>query len=210
MLRYHRSQRQSGKWRHDLQGRVQLDLVDTAPDDQHTRVYDGIVYQRSQRNTQAFARFHPDYACIAQALFEFVDGEVPYSIENQETLMSMSCIPSILSAIVNDRERLGPEMSPQFGALALRCACPQPGCGRGNVYSTRPNGDTVIMFQCPDHGAHAVPLSDPETVKRLEFNTPLRNLVRTIAYAEDTLSSQKLGAATGASQTLRFRVTGAD
>jgi hypothetical protein len=44
-------------------------------------------------------RFLPDYEYIIQAQFEFVDCEVPYSIENQETLMSMgvsqaSCLRS--------------------------------------------------------------------------------------------------------------------
>jgi hypothetical protein len=152
MLRYHRSQRENARWRHDLQVHVQFNLVDTAPDHQRTRIQDGIVYQRSQRDTQAMERFLPDYEYIVQALFGFVGCEVPYSIENQETLMGMDCIPSIVSAIVKDRERLGKEMSPQFGALAIRCACPQPRCGyaekhgRANVYSTLLNGDSHFVL----------------------------------------------------------------
>jgi hypothetical protein len=81
--------------------------------------------------------------------------------------------------------------------LAMRCACPHEGCGlaekhgRKNQYSVDASGVATISFYCPDHGYHSVTTSNRADVARLEFNTPLRNLVRAFAFGFHTADSRK-------------------
>jgi hypothetical protein len=161
---------------------VQLDVVDTCPVDSESREFDGVKYQRSQRFTNAFHALLPDYEEIMKSASDFV-GKIPYRMWNQETLMTMRCISHIVGVLVQDRERLGPELAPETGALAMRCACPHEGCGlvekhgRLNHYTTSFSGAVVIEFYCPHHGYHSVDASNAEEVARIVFNAPLRNLV---------------------------------
>src|SRR5204863_9026296 len=83
-------------------------------------------------------------------------------------------------------ERLGPELSPDTGKLAIRAACPVCGVadkhGIGNSYD---ENEGIIEFHCPQHGSHLVDLHNTADASRLEFNTPLRNLVRALVFASD-------------------------
>jgi hypothetical protein len=109
----------------------------------------------------------------------------------------MPGISCIIDAIVGDRERLGLEIAPRAQVLAMRCACPREGCGlaekhgRKNQYSADTSGVATISFHCPDHGYHSVTTSNPADIPRLEFNTPLRNLVRAFAFGFHTAESKK-------------------
>ena len=67
---------------------------------------------------------------------------------------------------------------------------------------------TTIRFHCPTHGAHTVCLENLDEIARLELNTPLRNLTRTLAYLEDTGLS--VDPSTGIPTRVHMRVTGAD
>jgi hypothetical protein len=102
----------------DLEVVVQLDLVDTCPVDSESCEYDGVKYQRSQRFTNAFQAFLLDYEEIMKSASDFVGG-IPYRVRNQETLMSMHSISHIVGVLVLDRKRLGPELAPETGALAM-------------------------------------------------------------------------------------------
>jgi hypothetical protein len=42
---------------------------------------------------------------------------------------------------------------------------------------------------CPDHGEHHIDLTSPHELERLEFNTPLRNLIRILLCSRDTDTS---------------------
>lgn len=214
-------------WIDDLEIIIHVDLVDTAPHNASGCEYDGISYQRSQRYTQAHHTLLPDYEEIIQSAADFVGG-IPYEFTNQKSLTTMPSIPRIIDALVQERERLGPELAPTTQVLAMRCACPHEGCGlaekhgRKNQYSVdAASGIATISFYCPDHGYHSVTTSNPADVDRLEFNTPLRNLVRAFAFGIDTIESRKAGgsnpppALTGmemkkARERVHLRVTGSD
>lgn len=139
----------------------------------------------------------------------------------------MQSIPRIINALVQDRERLGPELAPTTQVLAMRCACPHEGCGlaekhgRKNQYSVdAASGIATISFYCPDHGYHSVTTSNPTDVARLEFNTPLRNLVRAFAFG-DTIERRKAAGSSSltavaemevekARERVHMRATGSD
>ena len=57
--------------------------------------------------------------------------------------------------------------------------------------------ESTIKFQCPEHGPYTLNLSDPQDIQKLEFNTPLRNILRAKVFARDPDASW-------------IRVTGAD
>ena len=208
-------------WIDNFEVLVQLDIVDTAPDNNWGCVLDGIAYQRSQRFTKAYHGLLPDYEEVMKSAAEFAGG-IPYRVEIQKTVTNMPSLPRIIEAIVKDRERLGPELGPETGVLAMRCACPHEKCGlaekhgRKNKYSITTSGAAVVEFYCPHHGYHSVMTSNPEEVAKLEFNTPLRNLVRTFAYGIQTAESQQAARNvvqsedTPVREQLHMRVTGSD
>ena len=166
---------------------VSLDLVDTAPSDQLT--IDGLRYQRSLRFTREMDKYMPDFIEILDVL-EKRTG-VQYRVRTQAEFLGGPFIPAALHQIVRDRDILGPSFSPNTGKLAIRAACPHDGCGltdKGgarNVYSYSDDGESTIEFQCPEHGPYKLSLSDPQQVQRLEFNTPLRNILRAKVFARD-------------------------
>jgi len=105
------------------------------------------------------------------------------------------------------------QLSPRYGTLAIRAACPHPDCGltekhgRLNTYDLgaddrdvediKQNSDITITFHCPHHGAHTITTSQPGDIARLEANPPVRNLVRSMSHLLDTT-------------THHLRVTGSD
>ncbi|CUS15374.1 unnamed protein product [Tuber aestivum] len=209
-------------WIDNFEVLVQLDVVDTAPHNEEGCVRDGINYQRSQRFTKAYYRLLPHYEEIMESAAAFVGGCIPYKFTNQETVARIPSVPRIIEAIVRDRERLGRELAPETGALAMRSACPHERCGLAekhgikNKYSITSSGSAIIEFYCPDHGYHSVDSSNPDEVARLEFNTPLRNLVRTFAYGIQTTESRGAAHDAGAHggtptrELIHMRVTGSD
>ncbi|KIY47497.1 hypothetical protein FISHEDRAFT_45225 [Fistulina hepatica ATCC 64428] len=216
--------RKLNEGRGSLEVIVSLDLVDTAPDDAKTEDINGVRYQRSHRATRAMDTFLPDYDDLMNKLLEYVGGDIRIQKTRQADLLSRPTVPSILKAIIQDRDVLGFKLAPGAGRLGLRAACPKAECGRADKYAVRTtyapeasflsrlfhaffpgNGTSrqnTITFQCHEHGPYNVSLDSPKDVARLELNTPLRNLVRTYADGLDTLHSK--------GKETHLRVTGAD
>ena len=176
---------------HDRNVLVSLDLVDTAPSDQLT--INGLRYQRSLRFTREMDKYMPDFIEILDALSKRTG--VTYRVRTQTDFLGGPFIPTALHQIVRDRDILGPSFSPKTGQLAIRAACPHARCGltdkdgARNVYSYSDDGESTIEFYCPEHGPYMLSLSDPQQVQRLEFNTPLRNILRAKVFARDPDSS---------------------
>ena len=63
-------------WADSLRAIVQLDLVDTAPDNSRTIVRDGITYQQSHRATGAMHAFLADYHALLAELSPFTHGTI--------------------------------------------------------------------------------------------------------------------------------------
>ncbi|KAI0796725.1 hypothetical protein C8Q75DRAFT_802410 [Abortiporus biennis] len=200
----------TGQSAHDLSVNVQLDLVDTCPDDNANLGEDAYRCQRSHRFTESYIT-NKDFLDY-QGLLKTLSGRygVSYIIKYQKDLLALPGTPSIIRNILNNRDRISTEISPQKISLGLRCACPVKDCGLSDKHGVRneyniAQDHTTITFCCPIHGPHTITLEKPDEIIRLEMNTPLRNLVRTLAYSEIS--------ATSTSQETRefhLRVTGAD
>lgn len=193
----------------ECQGRkvnVVLDLVDTAPSPFEKDAEGGSTvpegYQRSLRDSNRAggngSKHLPAYKNIMEELAALT-GDTPGEVKTQTDLNRNINTPRIVQAIVQNRDLLGPLLCPKRGRICLRAACPVADCGLAdkhaafNDYSI-PN---LVSFRCPVHGNHFVDLTSPDEVARLEFNTPLRNLVRNFVFALDTTA-------------LHIRVTGSD
>lgn len=162
---------------------VEIMFVDTAPAQGHEVKVDGIHYQKSYRDVPgALERHLADYLEVFQHLSSW--SGVPFTTAFQSDFFTASAMPSLVRYVVACRARLGPQLSPKYGTLALRASCPSCGLaekhGCLNEYS-----DASITFHCPRHGAHSMRLSRPEEVARLEANAPTRNLLRSMSHLLD-------------------------
>ncbi|KAI0878342.1 hypothetical protein GGS24DRAFT_496893 [Hypoxylon argillaceum] len=182
---------------------VLITFVDTAPVTNQGFESQGIQYQRSYRDVpEAITKYMADYEEVLGYLSEW--SRIPFHKAVQSDLFSNPSMPSLVNYIVSQRDTLGPQLSPKYGTLAIRSACPEPGCGlvekhgRLNEYQAVDNEDLgAITFSCPYHGKYTIQLSRREEVARLEANTPTRNLLRSMSHLLDT-------------SVHHIRVTGAD
>lgn len=191
---------------------VEITFVDTAPVHGHKTEIDGIQYQKSYRDVPGALNTHmADYKQVLHLLSIWSD--IPFTTAFQSDFFSHPTIPSLLRYIITYHDFLGHQLSPKYGTLALRAACPIPGCGlaekhgRLNVYNYNSNHqtrntssatpDATITFHCPHHGPHTICISEPADVARLEANAPARNLIRSMSQLLD-------------SSAHHVRITGAD
>jgi hypothetical protein len=176
---------------------ISLDFVDSAPDNEAKDVPLG--YQKSHKFSGRMEMYMGDYSEVMDT-FSRLAGSVPWTRTFQGDLNSQSAISAVVRAIVAEREVVGPMLSPKNKKLPLRAACPHEGCGltdklgKFNEYCA---DESRITFLCPRHGKHSICLDDPAECARLEYNTPLRNLIRNLVWGMDT-------------STIHMRVTGSD
>lgn len=176
---------------------VEITFVDTAPVPSSHSEVNGITYQQSYRDVPgALATYMDDYRDALGKMAQW--SGVPFQTRFQSDFFAHPAVPGLVAWMVAHRGRLAAQLSPKYSALALRAACPIPGCGlaekhgRLNEYTT-----DSITFHCPRHGRHAIRLGEPSEVARLEANAPTRNLVRSMTHVLDGV-------------THHVRITGAD
>lgn len=189
---------------------VEITFVDTAPVNSEGIEIDGIHYQRSYRDVPgALDTRMGDYREVLSVLSAWSD--TPFSIAFQSDFFSHPAMPSLVRYLIANHQTLGRQLSPKHGTLALRAACPEPGCGlaekhgRLNQYQqpgSADDDDATITFHCPRHGPHAVSAARAASVARLEANAPTCNLLRSMVHLLDSSSSS--------SGRHHVRVTGAD
>lgn len=96
-------------------------------------------------------------------------SSVPFTTAFQSDFFSQPNMPLILNHVASHHASLGRQLSPRHGAVALRAACPVPGCalaekhGRLNTYHFDDTSTTTpackITFHCPPpRPAHGRPL----------------------------------------------------
>ncbi|KAJ5397836.1 hypothetical protein N7509_005949 [Penicillium cosmopolitanum] len=175
---------------------VEITFIDTAPVPGHETSIEGIQYQKSYRDVPEALNTHmADYGQIIQLLSTWSD--IPFETTFQSEFFSQPVMPSLLRYIIAHYETLGHQLSPKYGKIALRAACPVLGCGlaekhgRLNLYSEETNtnsetespknSDSMIAFHCPRHGRHTISTSDPGEIACLEANAPARNLIRSMS-----------------------------
>jgi hypothetical protein len=164
---------------------VSLDIVDTAPSQQV--VINGINYQKSQRYTGEMETYMRDYQVILASLHK--NWGVRYRIRRQAEFLDDPKVVVAVRKILDQREELQRSFSPETGCLGIRSTCPVADCGLADKYGVRNVYEgAIITFYCPHHGEHKIDITDTKKINRLEFNTPLRNLLRAKVFANDEQS----------------------
>jgi hypothetical protein len=70
--------------------------------------------------------------------------------------------------------------------FGIRSACPHPNCGLADKHGVNTTYTiTEITFLCPLHGTYSLSLHNPDDIAKLEFNPPLRGLLRAELYNSD-------------------------
>lgn len=184
---------------------VEITFVDTAPVPGYETEIKGTRYQKCFRDVPDSLNIHmADYHQVLQLLSNW--SGISFKTTFQSEFFAEPAMPSILRYIIANHDILGRQLSPKYGKLALRAACPIPGCGltekhgRLNVYSEKTGVgtfDMTITFDCPHHGPHTISTSQPAEIARLEANAPARNLIRSMSQLLDT-------------STHHVRITGSD
>jgi hypothetical protein len=97
-------------------------------------------------------------------------------IRKQNDFNSYRKMSEVINTIIKKREKIGSLLSPKSKVIALKVACPQCGLadkyGKKNIYE----GNNKVISSCPKHGSHS--LDTDKEPQKLEFNIPLRNLVK--------------------------------
>jgi hypothetical protein len=162
---------------------VLFEIVDTAPSE--TVIIDGITYQKSLRNTQKSDKHLISFYDLLDSLSE-ISG-VPYECRKQSEFNSSESIPGIVTKILKNRNSIAKILDPEKNMLRIRISCPDCGLADKKGIDNRFT-DTTIDSHCPDHGWFE---TDVKTESHLlEYNTPLRNLVRAMLYREDNNNSE--------------------
>lgn len=97
------------------------------------------------------------------------------------------CFQSYSGISYLSTEPWGPHLSPTTGRLAIRAPCPHQECGLADKHgvNNQYHIEGRVVFLCPNHGEYCIDLDSPTGIECLEFNTPLRNLIRTKIAGND-------------------------
>ena len=158
-----------------LNVKVLFEVIDTAPSE--TIEINGVKYQKSLKNTGKMDDNFKDYIEILE-YFKLIDN-VDYSIRFQSEFNKQKYIYPIVKKIIEKKDEISKILDPKYNNLRIRVACPCCGLADKNSVTTK-FVDEKIYSYCPEHGEYITDIKTESN--KLEYNTPVRNLVRAIAY----------------------------
>ena len=149
--------------------------MDTAPSE--TIGINGIKYQKSLKSTGKINNSFNDYMEILE-FFKAID-DVDYLIRFQSEFNKQEYIYPIVKKIIEKKDEVSKMLDPKHKNLRIRVACPYCGLADKNGINTKFAGEKIYSY-CPEHGEYVTDIKEESS--KLEYNTPVRNLVRAIAY----------------------------
>lgn len=179
----------------ELEISVLFEMVDTAP--AIAKMVNNNKYQISLRDSGEMDKYIDQYYEILDQLSEL--SEISYEVRGQSDFNKHYSIPSIVKKIIDNREVLAPILEPKKQILRIRAACPTCGMTDKQGIENTFAGNKMICL-CPEHGKFEVDICQESY--RLEYNTPLRNLVRGLVYLTDNEDKN--------TEFQWLRITGAD
>lgn len=137
-----------------------------------------------------------EYAMVSQSKeLTGIDYKIRYQYEFNEQPETQE----VFKTILKNREYVAKKLDQKYGNLRVRMSCPICGLTDKNSVNNVYTEDT-ITFYCPEHGEYSINVN--EGISKLEYNSPLRNLIRGMSYT-----------ATNQSEDYDFeilRITGSD
>ena len=167
----------------DITCSVLFEVVDTAPGEQV--IINDIVYQKSLKNTGKLTEFMPQFIEILE--FLKTKTQINYEIRYQSEFNSQEYIKPIIRQIIKQREKIVKYLDPKYEKLKIRVSCPKCGLADKNSINNTYT-ENKIIFECPKNGKFEVDIN--KNTELLEYNTPLRNLVRGMVYGNINISNK--------------------
>lgn len=167
----------------DITCSILFEVVDTAPSEQV--VINDIVYQKSLKNTGKLTEFMPQFVEILE--FLKAKTQINYEIRYQSEFNSQKYIKQIVNKIIEQKEKIVKYLDPKYEKLKIRVSCPKCGLTDKNSINNIYTGNKII-FECPKDGKFEVDIN--RDTKLLEYNTPLRNLIRGMLYGNINASNE--------------------
>lgn len=164
--------------------KILFEVVDTAPSE--IIEINKIKYQKSLKNTGIINNNLDDYLEILEYFKKLTD--IDYFIRFQSEFNKQEYIYPIVKEIIKNEKILAPILDPKHNKLRIRVSCPYCGLADKNSITTRFENENIISF-CPEHGEYITNINLESS--KLEYNTPLRNLVRAIAYGMHNEDNEK-------------------
>ena len=156
---------------------VFFEVIDTAPF--KTKEIEGIKYQISLRASGVADLYLVQYEELLAKLSSLT--RIRYQLRRQEEFNNQTCISDLLHKIALNKNILAPILDPEKEKLRIRVACQK--CGLTDKQSVKTIiEDNGIQSYCPEHGWFNTKYTESS---KFEYNTPLRNLIRALIYAED-------------------------
>ncbi|MEZ6255729.1 MAG: hypothetical protein R3B92_03095 [Patescibacteria group bacterium] len=161
---------------------VLFEVIDTAPAESKT--IDDVRYQLSLRDTGVADQYLGQYHELLEKLKSLTN--VAYIVRKQSDFNKQPTISNILKEVSAKKDALARILDPDNEKLRMRVACQK--CGLTDKHSI----NTVIEPQgiksfCPEHGWFETSFENSDV---FEYNTPLRNLIRAIAYSIDNQNNE--------------------
>jgi len=160
---------------------VLFEIIDTAPFE--TKEIDGIKYQISLRASGVADKYLTQFEELLAKLGSL--SGISYQYRRQEEFNNQSKIPSILQKIAKNQNAIVSILDPEQGRLRIRVACKYCGLTDKHSIKTVINDDGIKSY-CPEHGWYETKYAESN---KFEYNTPLRNLIRALLYAEDNIDT---------------------
>lgn len=165
------------KYKEDMEIIIMYEIIDTAPSQEF--YINNIKYQKSLKETAELDNNMEEYIEIMDYLKH--RSTIDYEIRYQSEFNSQKEIKEILKLILENRSFLEKQLDPKYNKLRIRMACPKCGWTDKNSINNQYRKNN-ILFYCPEHGEYTIDIS--KETDRLEYNFPLRNLIRGICYSK--------------------------
>lgn len=167
----------------ELEVIVLFEMVDTAPGE--TKTINGTKYQISLKKSGILNQYIDQYYDILEQLSKL--SGIPYETRKQSEFNRHPAIPNIVKNIMENKKELAIILEPRNNIIRIRSACPVCGLTDKEGINNQFIDDKLICY-CPIHGQYEVDIN--EEPERLEYNTPLRNLIRAILYSFDNQNDE--------------------
>ena len=154
---------------------ILFEVVDTAPSE--SLEINGIIYQIDLKGSIKMDNSMKDFKDILNYLSK--KDKINYSIRNQSEFNSQKEIKEVIKRIIKKKKILEPLLDPKNEKLRIRSTCPKCGLVDKEGVKTVIGKEELVSF-CPKHGEYRV--NYQKESNKLEYNTPLRNLIRGMAY----------------------------
>lgn len=154
---------------------ILFEVVDTAPSE--TIEINGVKYQKSLKESGKMNEYLTEYLEILN--YYKNKDDIDFNLRYQNEFNNQKFIPSIVSMIIKKKRCLASILDPKYNKLRIRVACPQCGLSDKNSINTIFKANKIISV-CPIHGEFITSIK--KEAYKLEYNTPLRNLIRAICY----------------------------